>query len=122
MRIVCPSCNAAYQVPEAVLAQAPEVRCARCGHNWRPVSEAPAEAPAAPVAPPAEPPPPAPPPPPEVPAAPLAEPSAANPLPLRLAWAASLLLLLGAGAAAVLWRETLVAAWPPLARLFQLLK
>lgn len=37
MRIVCPSCQAAYEVPEKLLSGAPrKVRCARCGDAWVP--------------------------------------------------------------------------------------
>ncbi len=35
MRVVCPSCDAAYDVPERLLGQAPRrLRCKRCGHEW----------------------------------------------------------------------------------------
>jgi predicted Zn finger-like uncharacterized protein len=83
MRIVCPSCQAAYEVPDAVLrpaapgAPARMVKCARCGNAWAPAAEAPApEPPPAPAPPEAAPqaPPPAeedlPPPPPVSPATP----------------------------------------------------
>ncbi len=64
MKIVCPSCAATYEVPEAVVAAKRSVRCARCGNNWvpagDPVSAGPAPgvtpdavAPASPAAPPA---------------------------------------------------------------------
>lgn len=36
MKIVCPACEATYQVPEAVLEQRRAVRCARCGNDWIP--------------------------------------------------------------------------------------
>jgi predicted Zn finger-like uncharacterized protein len=36
MKIVCPSCEANYQVPEAVLDSRRQVRCARCGNSWVP--------------------------------------------------------------------------------------
>ncbi len=36
MRIACPSCAAAYDVPEALLAGRKSVRCARCSNDWRP--------------------------------------------------------------------------------------
>ncbi|MCX7381156.1 MAG: zinc-ribbon domain-containing protein [Alphaproteobacteria bacterium] len=36
MRIVCPSCSAAYEVPDRILAAGKKVRCARCGENWLP--------------------------------------------------------------------------------------
>lgn len=68
MRIVCPNCDAAYEVPQTMLAPDRPVRCARCGQDWAPEA-APPEAPSAlappppapaspPVAPPAVPPPP----------------------------------------------------------------
>jgi predicted Zn finger-like uncharacterized protein len=44
MRIICPSCDATYEVPDAMLAGAArKVRCARCGNEWvpTPVSIAP---------------------------------------------------------------------------------
>ena len=34
MRIVCPACAAAYEVPEARLRPGLVVRCARCGADW----------------------------------------------------------------------------------------
>ena len=37
MRIVCPSCAATYDVPEAALAPGRPVRCARCGTEWAPL-------------------------------------------------------------------------------------
>jgi predicted Zn finger-like uncharacterized protein len=36
MKIVCPSCEATYQVPEAVVAARRAMRCTRCGNNWVP--------------------------------------------------------------------------------------
>jgi predicted Zn finger-like uncharacterized protein len=75
MKIVCPSCAATYEVPEAVVAAKRSVRCARCGNNWVPGGEAVAESTAV-VAPPkvAEAPPPAPAPEPAAVAEPAAEP------------------------------------------------
>lgn len=47
MRIVCPSCQAAYEVPDKLLTGSPrKVRCARCGDNWVP-EPVPAPTPAA---------------------------------------------------------------------------
>jgi predicted Zn finger-like uncharacterized protein len=37
MRIVCPSCSAAYDVPDAMLADRQVVRCARCTREWHPI-------------------------------------------------------------------------------------
>jgi predicted Zn finger-like uncharacterized protein len=39
MRIVCPSCAAAYQVPEIKLSSGRAVRCARCAEEWAPVAQ-----------------------------------------------------------------------------------
>lgn len=36
MRIVCPACSAAYEVPDALLGSPRPVRCARCWHEWLP--------------------------------------------------------------------------------------
>jgi predicted Zn finger-like uncharacterized protein len=41
MRIACPSCSAAYEVPLERLRPARKVRCSQCGGEWVPV---PAEA------------------------------------------------------------------------------
>ena len=39
MRIVCPSCDATYDVPEAMLSGGPrKVRCARCANEWTPTA------------------------------------------------------------------------------------
>jgi predicted Zn finger-like uncharacterized protein len=128
MRIVCPSCSAAYDVPDSLMTAGRSVRCARCGGDWTPVAHVPDE--------PDLPPPPAPTPAPvATAAAPAAEavatvrPSAmdrlaahaALPPPstrLRLAWAASILLLALLFGAAFAWRSQIVAAWPPSARAY----
>ena len=143
MRIVCPSCAATYDVPDAAVTPGRVVRCARCGTEWapQPAGEAP----------------PAPEPPArslperviEIPAAPAAEMSpntaadavldadlrmplgspsttpagprgpgsrrAAAPL---AAWLASLVLLVALAAAAYAWRAPIMAAWPPSERLY----
>jgi len=44
MRIVCPACDATYDVPDAMLAGGSRlVRCAKCSNEWTPtaISEAP---------------------------------------------------------------------------------
>ncbi len=38
MRIVCPSCSAAFEVPKTRLAPGQAVRCARCGTDWTPLA------------------------------------------------------------------------------------
>ena len=40
VRIVCPSCAAAYDVADAALAPGRAVRCARCGVEWAPLPAA----------------------------------------------------------------------------------
>ncbi|MDN6042403.1 MAG: zinc-ribbon domain-containing protein, partial [Acetobacter sp.] len=34
MRIVCPSCGVAYQVPAALLAKRQTLKCSACGTKW----------------------------------------------------------------------------------------
>ncbi len=41
MRIECPDCNAAYEVPEAQIRPGRSVRCVRCEGQWRPAGELP---------------------------------------------------------------------------------
>jgi predicted Zn finger-like uncharacterized protein len=36
MRIVCPSCAAAYEVSDALIRSRRSVRCAKCSTEWRP--------------------------------------------------------------------------------------
>ena len=136
MRIVCPSCQAAYEVPEKLLSGAPrKVRCARCGDAWVPEAVVVAVPAVEEVLPPAPEPEPEPEPVPEPPAhvAPppppprgAREPDAppprrGKPVLAAIAWAASLALLGGAGWAAVAWRAEIMAAWAPSQRLFTLL-
>ena len=118
MRLLCPSCAAEYEVADAALAPGRAVRCARCAASWVPV---PAEAPPAPPVPAAAPIR-------EERAAPLTRlvpPPATDPPWERggsgllwTAWIASLVLLLALGAAAYVWREDVVRAWPPSARAY----
>lgn len=145
MRMVCPACSAAYEVPESLLTPGRTVRCARCGHQWAPV--------AAPE-PDTSPPPPAPepeaPPQPRWPdtevveeaeleplpeEAPRQEPrftamdrltlhqanAKTSPVPLRVAWIGTVLALLLLAAAAYVWRVELMHAWPPSQRLYNAL-
>jgi predicted Zn finger-like uncharacterized protein len=125
MRITCPSCSAGYEVPDSLMPAGRIVRCARCGSEWTPVAvPAAAEADARMVEQ-------------AFPAA--GEPAtwsvarqsamdrlSANPartpsrLPLRLAWAASVLVLVVVVWAAFAWRADIAAAWPPSGRVYAL--
>ena len=122
MRLTCPSCTAVYEVPATSLKAGRRARCECCGATWIPLRDEP----------PAEPPP-------EPPSSaenaafaameaalpnsgtamdrlaahPAARPSSG----LRAAWAASILLLVGAATAGFVWRAGIVEAWPPSARL-----
>ena len=132
MRIECPSCAAAYIVPDSLVTPGRAVRCARCDGEWVPVSAPPMEIEEA------EPPPPE-------PVAPViteperepepaprstrlsamdrlaAHPAASHSPPgLRLAWAGSLIVLVLAVGAVFTWRSEIVAAWPPSARAYAL--
>ena len=134
MRIVCPSCQATYEVPDAILASGPRaVRCARCATEWTPGPPPEPDVAAAPE-------PPVPPPPPNPPqpeaAAPITAPRIAEPrVPLHLppeqpdkpgpalwvaivAWALSLAVLGAAGWAAVSYRSDIMTAWPPSERVY----
>jgi predicted Zn finger-like uncharacterized protein len=121
MQIACPGCAATYEVPASRLTPGRSVRCASCNRVWKPELLAK-------------------PPPPPVEAEPepqlqsgttsadamqrlAASPAvpARRPIGLAVAWVASLLLLAGAGAGVVLWRETIIRAWPPSGRILALL-
>jgi predicted Zn finger-like uncharacterized protein len=133
MRITCPSCSAAYDVPDSLVTAGRVAQCARCGGNWTPVqaSVAPPEAPSeqpAPGSPEDEPTIAVEPPVAAVAVTPsrhaaterLAAP-AARPQPstrLRLAWAASVVSLVALAGAAYLMRGQIVAAWPPSAQAY----
>jgi predicted Zn finger-like uncharacterized protein len=138
MRIVCPSCQAAYEVPERLISQAPRrLCCARCGHEWQPPELVRAETPAALTLPP-EPPPPPPEPEPEperpvrLPTRPIEHGDEPLDRPPRhrvsavgassrvavLGWLMSVLVLVMLGGAAVAWRGDVMAAWPPSQRLY----
>jgi len=138
MRIVCPSCSAAYDVPDSLLTAGRVVRCARCGGEWSPITEVIAEedreTPSTPMA-----------------ASPQADypvlvasapqrfgsresaPTprqsamdwlAAHPVmmrsrwSLRVAWVASVLLLVTAIWGAYAWRSQIMEAWPPSTRAY----
>jgi len=145
MRITCPACDAAYDVPDARMAGGRAVRCARCGSDWVPLADTapppqvlplpdpvlPADAApsqtvqAASVAAVAVPAAttlafPAAMPPPTAPALPSSPaPARARPgPPILLAWAASFLLLGFLVWAGIAWRAGIMHAWPPSERLY----
>lgn len=123
MRIQCPSCEAAYDLPQGRVVAGRAVRCARCGTDWTP-------SPAVEPQPAAEPDPP----PIEAPAPPAAaepraalRPAAAAPRRLRRpserqlvlgGWVLSVAVLLLLGWAAVAWRDGVMRAWPPSERAY----
>jgi len=129
MRIACPSCAAGYDVPDSLVTPGRVTRCARCGREWIPIEAQPEPS--------AEP---EPPPQPEPAAAPAPSAAraeavaparqsamdrlAAHSIPvgpsvvLRLAWAASVFLLVLLIVAAIVWRSDIVTAWPPSARAY----
>lgn len=131
MRITCPNCAAAYDVPAERLAGGRTVRCARCGSGWVPPADAAApELPAAPAVAPAE----AEPEVPEAAAPGVAEPEPAFPaaagggvrrllavrlpVPVLLAWVGSLVLLGVLMWAMIAWRLDVMRVWPPSERLY----
>ncbi|WP_052213832.1 zinc-ribbon domain-containing protein [Belnapia sp. F-4-1] len=124
MRILCPQCQAAYDVPERLIAGGRLLRCVKCRHEWREEAEAPPP-PAPEPAPEPEPPRPVPPP---IPAQHRAHqpidpprPSRRPGLALAAAWAASALALAGLATALLAYQAPITAAWPPAARLYVLL-
>jgi predicted Zn finger-like uncharacterized protein len=133
MRITCPSCAAEYEVPASRLSSHRMVRCVRCGGEWmaqetdaREANSREADAPEADAPDPSV-----------VPAGILASQAAewdtpamtamdrlaaTAPLPRRsigltAAWMATLVVLIGAIAATIVWREAAVRAWPPIGRI-----
>jgi predicted Zn finger-like uncharacterized protein len=149
MRIICPACAAAYEVPDRLIGTGRSLRCRSCGHAWRVDPEAgKAESPPAGTAAPPSPVPPSPAPPlpdpgplpdqppfavppglpgqrraPQLIDPPLPRPEAMprpTGLALRLAWAASLFVVLAGVAALWLFRTEIAEAWPPAARLYLL--
>jgi predicted Zn finger-like uncharacterized protein len=131
MRIVCPSCSAAYDVPEGLLIGRKAVRCARCSEEWQPAGAevafvaAAQPAVAAPLRPPiiderlrpqrpgagrgataidrlmATP-----------------QPKSRASLALYLAWLGSIVLVAALIGAAYVERATVMAVWPPSIRLY----
>lgn len=121
MILTCPACETRYRIDDAALADPAgrELRCAKCGHEWRYVPT--------PAAPPTPAPPPATVPPPLVtPATAEAAPvSRAGPPPavargsgVGVGCLLVLVLIAALIAAAVLVRTTIVAAFPPLGRVY----
>jgi predicted Zn finger-like uncharacterized protein len=131
MRIDCPSCGAAYEVPDTALAAGPRrLRCTACGHEFEARAPAGAAEPPKPEAPPspgpAAPPEPAPPPAPQRP--PRSPPRPAEPAPppahdrlALLGWIATLALLGGGGWLAMAEHVVIAEAWPPARHIFLLL-
>ncbi len=124
MRIVCPSCSASYDVPDSLITPGRVVRCARCSGEWLPVAAPTPE----PMPRPAEPGPIRTADAPLVDAWPIRGSAmdrlAAHPawprssLGLRLAWFASVVLLILAAVGAFTWRTEIMAAWPPSTRAY----
>jgi predicted Zn finger-like uncharacterized protein len=44
MRVVCPACNAEYEVPNRLIGTGRRLRCTRCNHDWLLHPPAPTEA------------------------------------------------------------------------------
>jgi predicted Zn finger-like uncharacterized protein len=137
MRIVCPACEAEYEVPEAIGGAGRKVRCARCQTVWVASAVMPAPAPPEPVpAPPAErvPPPLVADPPPRARSewgrvdypltydeAPAAEAGLRRLAPWIGAWVVSLVVLGVAGWAGYHWRADVIRLWPASERLYAVL-
>jgi len=134
MRIDCPSCGAAYEVPDTALAAGPRLlRCTACGHEFE-VRPPALEPPQPGAAKPGAPPPPEPKAPPEPrrpppassprPGSPLPAERPAPPAPDRVAllgWVATLAALGAGGWLAVTEHVAIAEAWPPARHIFQLL-
>ncbi len=140
MRIACPACNAAYQVPDEQLREGRVVRCARCGTDWAPSVAIPqtdegSEAPGLGFEPTEPEPASEPAPPPVSPrrmaldedegapgsiasAAPSSTATRRAPRALAIAWAVSLLIVLGGLVYVFAGRERIMTAWPPSIRAY----
>ena len=119
MRIVCPKCDAEYQVQDRLLRPGRPTRCMRCGDQWVPLALENAP----------ELPPPSPPSVPMfiVPAGPTAMDRLSHPpvkprgrLGLWLAWIVTVLILIGLAAGLYVERTRVMTAWPPSQRLYTL--
>lgn len=123
MQLACPACAATYQVPDAMIGEGRQMKCVRCGESWfasAPLAGGVEDEPTSPVAPPPQPiavEPAAIPTPSQSPAAEATPPRRSGAL-LSLAWVGSL--AAWAAGLYVLWSagETLMALWPPIARLY----
>ncbi len=127
MRTVCPSCQAAYDVPASVLAAGRTLRCARCGADFTtpaevapaetaPVADAPVAAPVQPAFVPS----------PAERLVPLADKDApvartGKRLAVAAGWVISLALLAALAWGFVTRREVVQRAWPASQRLYTLL-
>lgn len=124
MRIVCPSCDAIYDVPLDRLAPGRGVRCAKCGTVWQPVPTPDPDPPLLQPEPPALAAAPLPelefpqttPPPPEPPH-PTPAPRRSPPA-LLAAWLVSVAILFAAGSASIAYRTPIMHAWPPSIRAY----
>ncbi|MDR3538274.1 MAG: zinc-ribbon domain-containing protein [Acetobacteraceae bacterium] len=123
MRIACPSCAVTYEVPDSRLKPGRKLRCARCNSEWAPVA---ARTPVPePDSPPLDSPL-------EDERSPLrTQPTVSamdllaahrkrqeSPRSLRIAWIASIVVLVGLLVAGLVWRRGIMAGWPPSARLY----
>ncbi len=119
MRIVCPTCQAAYEVPAAALDAARAVRCVKCATDFEPQPEGGAAPSPIRV------------PPPQAPMvvaddgpgpvsfAPSPEPEERRGSALlAAAWAGSLALWAGGAWAFVAWRGPIAQAWPAARRIY----
>lgn len=129
MRSTCPSCHAAYDIPDDLVGAGRRVRCANCDETWR--VTAPRDNLAEPSPPPVpddlEP---EPEPAPErqelvlrrAPAIPQVRmeeiPQHEGSRAALAGWAVTVVVLVVAGTAAVTWRDAIMLAWPPSARAY----
>ena len=138
MRIACPACNAAYEVPNESLREGRMVRCVRCETDWAPIEAVPAPEPEPEPEPPPEPVAPAPvvetqPEPviepikmaveeeipiPQPVLLPKPPPARRGPVLLVLAWVLSLAIVAAALAALYVGRERVMQVWPPSVRAY----